>query len=75
MAASITPSTTTFTGSLIFLTVIAAAYRPRAGPDHRLPWCCALPMPTCFPYDFSDFHDTMHKYDDELKKLLKDQYG
>src|SRR6185312_2065043 len=24
------------------------------------------------PYDFSDFADTMHKYDDELKKLLKD---
>jgi len=24
------------------------------------------------PYDFNDFADTMHKYDDELKKLLKD---
>jgi len=24
------------------------------------------------PYDFSDFADTMHKYEDELKKLLKD---
>ncbi|HKW77255.1 MAG TPA: M28 family metallopeptidase [Terriglobales bacterium] len=25
------------------------------------------------PYDFTDFADTMHKYDDELKKLLKDR--
>jgi N-acetylated-alpha-linked acidic dipeptidase len=25
------------------------------------------------PYDFSDFADTIHKYNDELKKLLKDK--
>ncbi|HSM86640.1 MAG TPA: transferrin receptor-like dimerization domain-containing protein, partial [Candidatus Limnocylindrales bacterium] len=25
------------------------------------------------PYDFSDFADTVHKYSDELKKLLKDR--
>ncbi|HLW55492.1 MAG TPA: M28 family metallopeptidase [Candidatus Angelobacter sp.] len=25
------------------------------------------------PYDFSDFADTIHKYDDELKTLLKDR--
>lgn len=25
------------------------------------------------PYDFSDFADTMHKYSDEVKKLLKDR--
>jgi len=25
------------------------------------------------PYDFSDFADTMHKYTDDLKKLLKDR--
>ncbi len=25
------------------------------------------------PYDFSDFADTIHKYTDELKKLLKDK--
>jgi N-acetylated-alpha-linked acidic dipeptidase len=25
------------------------------------------------PYDFSDFADTMHKYSDDLKKLLKDR--
>jgi N-acetylated-alpha-linked acidic dipeptidase len=25
------------------------------------------------PYDFSDFADTMHKYSDELKKLLKER--
>ena len=32
-----------------------------------------LPDAELLPYDFTDFADTMHKYVDELQKLLKDK--
>jgi N-acetylated-alpha-linked acidic dipeptidase len=41
-----------------------------AGRWHRLPEppCCA--SPTRLPFDFTDFADTIHTYDEQLKKWL-----